>query len=248
MAALEVKKFAEKEVKAGKTPTYRDLRDWLDIVDSLGELKKIDGVDWNLEMGTLAELIARESKGSVPAVLFDKIKGYPAGYRVLFAQNASFKRMALNLGLPLDLSGLDLVRAFRQKLAAHKPIPHEVVKNGPVLENVLSGKDINLLKFPVPFIHELDGGRYIGTGCLVITKDPEEGWVNFGSYRGMVHDEKSMGLYISPGKHGRIQRQKWFDQGKPCPVIVSVGQDPVLFMVSETKWIMEFRNSTTLVG
>jgi UbiD family decarboxylase len=232
MSAMEARKLAEKEIKAGRTPSYQDLRDWIDIVDGLGELKKVDDVDWNLEMGTLAELIARESKGPVPAVLFDNVKGYSKGYRVLFAQNASFKRMALNLGLPLDLSGPDLVRAFRQKLAAHQPIPHKVVKTGPVLENVLSGKDINLLKFPVPFMHELDGGRYIGTACLVITKDPEEGWVNFGTYRGMVHDEKSMGLYISPGKHGRIQVQKYFDQGKPCPVIISVGQDPVLFMVS----------------
>ena len=232
MSAMEAKKFAEKEIRAGRTPAYKDLRDWLEIVDGMGELKKIDGADWNLEMGTLAELVARESKGAVPAVLFDKIKDYPRGYRALFAQNASFRRMALNLGLPLDLAGLDLVRAFRQTLAAHKPIPHKVVKSGPVLENVLAGKDINLLKFPVPFIHELDGGRYIGTGCLVITKDPEEGWVNFGAYRGMVHDGTSMGLYISPGKHGRIQRQKYFDQGKPCPVVISVGQDPVLFMVS----------------
>lgn len=232
MAALEARKFVEKEIKAGKTPAYTDLREWLEIVDSLGELKKIDGADWNLEMGTLAELVGRESKGPVPAVLFDNIKDYPRGYRALFAQNASFKRMALNLGLPLDLSGLDLVRAFRDKLAAHKPIPHKVVKSGPILENVLTGKDINLLKFPVPFVHELDGGRYIGTGCLVITKDPEEGWVNFGTYRGMVHDETSMALYISPGKHGRIQIQKYFDQGKRCPVIISVGQDPVLFMVS----------------
>jgi 4-hydroxy-3-polyprenylbenzoate decarboxylase len=232
MAALEAKKFSEKEIKAGKTPTYKDLREWLELVDNIGQLKKIDGVDWNLEMGTLAELVAQESKGPVPAVLFDKIKDYPAGYRVLFAQNAAFKRMALNLGLPLDLTDLDIVRALREKLAAHKPIPRKVVKEGPILENVLSGKDINLLKFPVPFMHELDGGRYIGTGCLVITKDPEEGWVNFGAYRGMVHDENTMGLYISPGKHGRIQRQKWFDQGKPCPVIVCVGQDPLLFMVS----------------
>jgi 4-hydroxy-3-polyprenylbenzoate decarboxylase len=232
MAALEAKKFAEEEIKAGKTPTYKDLRDWLDIVDNLGQLKTIEGADWNLEMGTIAELVARESPGEVPAVLFDKIKDYPAGFRVLFAQNASFTRMALNLGLPLELKGLDLVRAFRQKLAGHKPIPHEVVTQGPVLENVLSGKDINLLKFPVPFMHELDGGRYIGTGCLVITKDPEEGWVNFGTYRGMVQDEGHMSLYISPGKHGSIQRQKWLDQGKPCPVAVSVGQDPVLFMVS----------------
>jgi 4-hydroxy-3-polyprenylbenzoate decarboxylase len=107
-----------------------------------------------------------------------------------------------------------------------------VVKKGPILENVLSGKDVDLLKFPVPFMHELDGGRYIGTGCLVVTRDPEEGWVNLGTYRGMVHDRSSMGLYISPGKHGRIHRQKYFDQGKPCPVVICVGQDPVLFMVS----------------
>jgi UbiD family decarboxylase len=232
MSALEATKIAEKESRAERTPRYKDLREWLEIVESFGELKKIDGADWNLEMGTLAELVARESKGPVPAVLFDRIKDYPPGYRVLFAQNASFKRMALNLGLPLDLSGLDLVRAFRDKLAAHRPIPHRVVKSGPILENVLSGDDVDLLKFPVPFIHELDGGRYIGTACLVITRDPEEGWVNLGTYRGMVHDKKSMGLYISPGKHGRIQIQKYFDQGKPCPVVISVGQDPVLFMVS----------------
>ena len=159
MTALEARKFAEKEIKAGKTPSYKDLREWLEIVESLGELKKVAGADWNLEMGTLAELIAHESKGPVSAVLFDDIKDYPKGYRALFAQNASFKRMALDLGLPLDLNGLDLVRAFRQKLAGHKPIPHKAVKKGPILENVLKGKDIDLLKFPVPFMHELDGGR-----------------------------------------------------------------------------------------
>src|SRR5438445_659528 len=101
MTALEARKLAEDEMKAGKTPKYTDLRDWLEIVDSIGELKKVDGVDWNLEMGTLAELLSRESKsGVVPAVLFDNVPGYPKGFRTLFAQNASFKRMALNLGLP----------------------------------------------------------------------------------------------------------------------------------------------------
>ena len=233
MTALEARKLAEDEMKAGKTPKYTDLRDWLEIVDSFGELKKIDGVDWNLEMGTLAELLSRETKGGpVPAVLFDNVPGYPKGFRTLFAQNASFKRMALNLGLPMDLSNLDLVRAFRQKLVTHEPIKHKVVTKGPILENVDSGDKVNLLKFPVPFMHELDGGRFIGTACLVITKDPDEGWVNFGAYRGMVHDAKSMGLYISPGKHGSIQRAKYFERGKPCPVVISVGQDPVLFMVS----------------
>src|ERR1044071_1840602 len=80
MTALEARKLAEEDMKAGKTPTYTDLRDWLEIVDSFGELKKVDGVDWNLEMGTLAEIFARENKsGVVPAVLFDNVPGYPKG-------------------------------------------------------------------------------------------------------------------------------------------------------------------------
>ena len=83
MTALEARKLAEEDLKAGKTPSYTDLREWLEIVDSFGEPKKVDGVDWNLEMGTLSELIARESKGPVAAVLFDNIKGYPKGYRTL---------------------------------------------------------------------------------------------------------------------------------------------------------------------
>ena len=95
MTALEARKLAEDDMKAGKTPKYNDLRDWLEIVDSVGELKKIDGADWNLEMGTLAELLSRETKsGSVPAVLFDNVPGYPKGFRTLFAQNASFKPFA----------------------------------------------------------------------------------------------------------------------------------------------------------
>src|SRR5439155_18838801 len=126
------RKLAEDEMKAGKTPKYTDLRDWLEIVDSIGELKKVDGVDWNLEMSTLAESLSRESKsGMVPAVLFDNVPGYPKGFRTLFAQIASFKRMALNLGLPMELSNLDLVRAFRQKLVTHEPIKLKVVTKGP---------------------------------------------------------------------------------------------------------------------
>ena len=108
--------------------------------------------------------------------------------------------MALNLGLPMDLvqsrfgSG-----ASPEASQPIEPIPAKIVTKGPILENVMSGDKVNLLKFPVPFIHELDGGRFIGTACLVITRDPDEGWVNFGAYRGMVQDEKSMSLLYLAG-------------------------------------------------
>ena len=63
--------------------------------------------------------------------------------------------------------------------------------------------------FPAPKWHAQDGGRYIGTGSFNVTRDPDEGWINCGTYRVMIHDDKTVGFYISPGKHGRIQRDKY---------------------------------------
>jgi 4-hydroxy-3-polyprenylbenzoate decarboxylase len=215
---------------AGPRP-YEDLREWLEIVDSLGELKKLEGAHWKLEIGTLAELMARERQGTVPALLFDKIAEYPAGFRILFGQYCSFARLALTLGLPLQSTGLELVDQFRKKLNSLEPIPPRIVKTGPVMENCLAGDAIDLCKFPVPFIHELDGGRFIGTACAAITRDPDESWTNLGTYRAMLHERNSMGLMTSSvSKHARVHMEKYFRRGKPCPVVVTVGQDPLLLL------------------
>ena len=77
---------------------YQDLRDWIEIADEMGELKTLKGCDWNLEIGAITELVAHKEDG--PAVLFEDIKGYPTGYRVLSNSLASRKRLALTLGLP----------------------------------------------------------------------------------------------------------------------------------------------------
>ncbi len=42
-----------------------------------------------------------------------------------------------------------------------------------MLQNVLEGDAIDVLKFPVPLHHEKDKARYIGTACCVMTQDPE---------------------------------------------------------------------------
>src|SRR5689334_7452791 len=62
-----------KRVKAGML--YQDLRDWIERADEVGELKRIDGADWNLEVGAVAEVAQRLEHS--PAVLFDRIRGYP---------------------------------------------------------------------------------------------------------------------------------------------------------------------------
>ncbi|HEY7218360.1 MAG TPA: hypothetical protein VH985_08195, partial [Candidatus Binatia bacterium] len=138
---------------------YDDVRQWLELVESMGELKRIDGADWDLEIGTLAELVYRERRGSIPALLFDKIKGYPEGFRILFGQQTSYRRLALMAGLPMDSVGLKLVSRFKEKLNKLQPIRPQIVKTGPVFENTVSGDAIDVLKFPVPKVHELDGGR-----------------------------------------------------------------------------------------
>jgi len=212
--------------------SYEDLREWIEIVDEFGELKKISGADWNLEMGAITELIGREGKYPPPAIVFDNIPGYPQGFRTIFGTTGSVQRMALTLGLTNVKSGTDLIKAYREKSKDLKPIPPKVVKKAPILENIDSGKDIDLYKFPVPFMHEKDGGRYIGTNSLVITRHPDEGWINLGTYRVMVHGKDHASFYITPGKHGRIDRDLYFERKQPCPVAVSVGHDPLLFLAA----------------
>ncbi len=89
-----------------------DLREFLEQVDAAGQLLRIDGVDWDLEMGGVAEIVSH-TRSESPAVLFDNIPGYPAGFRVLSAGTNSSKRFALAMNLPEPKTPMELVRAYR---------------------------------------------------------------------------------------------------------------------------------------
>src|SRR5262249_40733966 len=149
-----------------------------------------------------------------PALIFDRIKDYPSGYRVAVNLVSSVERLALTLGMRSGSSDLDFIQAWRQRVKKIAPLRAETVSTRPIFENIKQGKDVNVLQFQVPRWHELDGGRYIGTDDLVITRDPDEGWVNVGTYRIMVHGRDRLGLHMSPGKHGRVHRDKYHAQGK----------------------------------
>lgn len=210
-----------------------DLRTWLNDVDKIGQLMTVEGVHWDLELSTLTEVINERSKNR-PAILFDRIKNYPSGYRVAANLVSSVDRLAMTLGMKPELSDLEFVQSWRRRVKEIVPVKAEMVTDGAIFENVLEGKEIDLLRFPVPRWHELDGGRYIGTDDLVVSRDPEEGWVNVGTYRIMVHGPDRAGLHMSPGKHGRVHREKYHQQGKPFPVAVSFGHHPINFVVAST--------------
>ena len=210
---------------------YSDLREWLKQIEGLGELKEITGAHWDVEMGPLTQLMHEQYKDRTPALLFDEIPDYPKGYRTLYGHFSTLNRVALTLGLPLHKGKIELVAAYGQKLRNLELIPPQFVEGGPVLENVQTDDEVNLLKFPVPRHHELDRARYIATACVAITKDPDREWYNLGTYRSQLYDERTVGLQITGGKHGRIHRDKYFAQGKPMKVAIVVGQDPLMYLL-----------------
>ncbi|HWP60304.1 MAG TPA: UbiD family decarboxylase [Candidatus Acidoferrales bacterium] len=212
---------------------YRDLREWLSEAERLGELRTVLGASWQEEIGLAADVVVPADDG--PAVIFDEVPGCPRGFRLLVNVFAG-KRRNMTLGFPDHLSKQELSQAFFEhyvkKQARIAPV---FVDDGPVFENIVTGDDIDITKFPAPIWHAHDGGRYIGTGCYSVTMDPDERWVNVGCYRAMIHDRKSVGLLIVPGKHGYMHREKYFSRGERMPVALVVGSDPLFFFVAGTE-------------
>ncbi len=212
---------------------YDDLREWLELAERHGEVRHIKGASWQEDMGLVAEAILREEKG--PCVVFDEVQGCPKGFRLLLNVFAGNRRN-MTLGLPEHLNKWELSNAYLDAyLTEPRIIPHEIVDDGPVFENILEGDDIDLEKFPSPVWHEQDGGRYIGTGTYSITRDPEEDWLNAGAYRAQVHNKNTIGISQARGHHGFVHREKYWKKGEPLPIVMVLGGDPLAFFHGGTE-------------
>lgn len=208
---------------------YHDLRKWIEEAEKLGEVKTVKNLSWEHDIGMVAEMAVHDD--NAPCFIFEDVPGAIKGSRVL-VNFFGGRRKNMTLGFPTDLSKVELSEGFRVHFMSElKRIPPKYVETGPVMQNVMTGADVDVTRFPAPQWHEADGGRYIGTGSYNITRDPDEGWVNCGTYRVMIHDEKSLGFYISPGKHGRQMRDKYRARGERMPVAVVCGGDPMSFLM-----------------
>jgi UbiD family decarboxylase len=221
-----------KQVKA-KTAEWRwrDLREWLDVVDALGELKRVQGADSEEDIGAVTEMLDHTEES--PCVLFDQITNFTLGYRVLVNSMGSRKRQAVTLGLdPYEASHDRLLQFWRELLKGFAPIPPVQVNRGSIQQNILRDDDVDLNRFPVPIWHPLDGGRFIGTASVNIMRDPDTGIINAGTYRNQVFDKNSIGIRAAPPHHGGIIKEKYMQRGQPCPIVTVVGADPLLFLAS----------------
>ncbi len=211
--------------------TLKDLRDWLREAERMGELLLVsEEVDWDQEMSAIAYLLGKQL-GS-PAILFENIKGYTKDHRVLFNMlGSSLNRIALAMRMPTGKRVNELIQLFRER--GNKRIEPRIVntRTAPVNENLHFGEDIDLFHFPAPKFWPLDGGRYIGTADIVITQDPDTGYMNLGTYRQMIMSKNKVGFYASPGKDALLHREGWWKKGKPCEVAAVYGVDPLLYLV-----------------
>ena len=147
---------------------FDDLRGFIHKLEQKGQVTKVEGADWELEIGTINELMVERKK---PIVLFDKIKGYPQGYRLVTNVFRTGIALRIGLGIPEQLSDVEVIRYWKDVCDQYKPVPPVEVDSGPVMENVLNGEQIDIFRFPAPRWHEGDGGRYIGTGNVIVTRE-----------------------------------------------------------------------------
>lgn len=199
----------------------KDLRSFLAAIEASGDLVKIDDqVDWDQELSGIGRL-GCERNG--PAFLFNNIKDYP-GWRTIANPVAGWRRYAAGLGLPADTPVRELYRVYAAR--EQNLIPPVNVKDAPCKEVVIPGDKVDLFDLPTPMVHDGDGGRYLGTWDIVISKDAKSEWVNWGMYRFMIHNERHLTGYPRPTSHfGKMLLDGYVPHGRFMPIAIAIGAD-----------------------
>src|ERR1700726_183204 len=133
------------KIRTTKKPAAKDrqdLRAWIAQLRASGELQDIAGAEREKEIGGIVDIYQRKIGNK--AVLFDDIPGFPRGRRILANILTSVRRINITLGLDPDASAVELVHYWRRYMKDAKAIAPVTVKRGPVMENVRTGKDIDI--------------------------------------------------------------------------------------------------------
>jgi 2,5-furandicarboxylate decarboxylase 1 len=108
------------------------------------------------------------------------------------------------------------------------PIAPRYLKTAPHKEVIKAGDDVDLFKLPIPMSSIYDGGPMITAG-VVIGRDPEYG-LNSGVYRFLVKERNLTGIDIVTPNNLRLFAQRALEDGRPCPISISIGTHPFEIM------------------
>ena len=226
---------------------YRDLRDFIDQLESMGELKRISAeVDPNLE---ITEICDRTLRAKGPALLFENPKG--SDVPLLGNLFGTPERVAYGMGE----SNTEALREVGKLLAFLKePDPPKGIKDAwntlPIFKKVLdmapkkvrnaacqkhTWDAVDLSRLPVQTCWPGDAGPLITWG-LVITKGPNKKRQNMGIYRQQVIGPNRVIMRWLSHRGGALDFKEWQQErpGEPFPVAVVLGADPATILAAVT--------------
>lgn len=209
---------------------YADLREFIARLDACGKLHRIkQEVDKDWEIAAVSRIAFQSiPEPERPALIFEKVKGFDTPV-VLGVNGAS--RSIYCLALECELG--DVQQKWSD--AEQRPIPPVRVERGPVQENIFKGERADITRLPIPtWTVGEDPGPYLTAGCIV-TKDAETGIRNVGTYRVQVKGPRKLGLFINYLQGGRDHVEKNNRAGRPTPVAIVMGTDPVIGLVSVSR-------------
>lgn len=223
---------------------YQNLREFVSRLTKENELVEIHAeVDRDLE---ITEIYDRVVKKQGPALFFRKVKG--SSFPLVINLFGTYRRMNLALGVNnLDEMGkkiesfvelkvpekmTDKLR-FIPKLHFLTKIAPRMVRSAPCQEIICQEGDL-LSGLPIIQCWPKDAGRYI-TLPMVITKDPQTGNRNVGTYRMQVFDGRTTGMHWQVHKDGTAHHRLFKEKGiRRMEVAVALGADPVTMFSAVT--------------
>ena len=197
---------------------YKDLRGFIKQVDELGALRRINGADPHFELGGITEVAA--GTAGMPGAAVRPHQGLPAGLSRLHqrhhhaAARRAGARHRSRAQAARRAEGLDAQAPERS--TPHKPVDGD--------RRAVPGKfharraRSTCAKLPAPHWHRKDGGPFIGSGSIVIMRDPDGGWINASIYRVQVHGKNKVTIQFDhPGPARRGHRQEILGHGQVLP-------------------------------
>lgn len=228
---------------------YRDLRDFIQLLEERGELKRIQHeIDPYLEMTEIAD---RTLKAGGPALLFENPKGHSTP--VLANLFGTPDRVALGMG-QTDVAALRGVGELLAYLKEPEPpsgikdafsklpllkkvlsMSPKVLKKAPCQEVVLEGDDVDLTKIPIQTCWPGDVAPLVTWG-LTITRGPLKKRQNLGIYRQQLLGKNKLIMRWLSHRGGALDFREFCKQnpGEKFPVSVALGADPATILGAVT--------------
>lgn len=208
-----------------------DLQQHLERLEAAGKLHHVrQRVDPSWEVAAITRhVFDRYGWAERPALCFDQVGDSPFPL-VVGVVGGSPEIYARALGTTVN----DIPLLWER--AQEHPVDPELVASGPCKDVILTGEDVDVTVLPnAVWTPGQDPGPYI-TAPLIVTKDPESGRRNVGTYRLMVKGPRTLGIYIGPAQHGARHLQKYEALGQDMPVAIVIGADPAVVLSSVTKF------------